>query len=138
MRKEGAMENSRNHQMPHWTVWLSVVLLLLGCGLVLNVFIKPPPQKMEDTIEVRNSTEQSEIGIKKKEMQQKVESIQEEKKELQKREVQYENKVEREQIKINVLHKQGKQNQKSVSVMSTMELYDFFARVNTQNNCGER
>ena len=138
MRKEGTMENSRNHQMPHWTVWLSVLLLIVGCGLVLSVFIKPPPKKIEGTTEVRYSIQQSEIELKKKEIQQKLESIQEEKKELQKREVQYENKVEREQIKINVLLKQNKQNKKSVSVMSAMELYDFFARVNTQNKYGER
>lgn len=132
------MENSRNHKMPHWTVWLSVLLLIVGCGLVLNVFIKPLPQKIEDATEIRNSTERREIGLKKKEIQQKLESIQEEKKELQKREVQYENKVEREQIKINVLLEQDKQNQKSISTMSAMELYAFFAGVNTQNNCGER
>jgi primosomal replication protein N len=137
-RKEGKMENNRNYQMPHWTVWLSVLLLFFGCGLVLSIFIKLPPQKQEEKTEVRNSIEQKAIELKKKEILQRVESIQKEKEVLQKREVQYENKVEKGEIKIKVLLRQNQQTQKSIDAMSAVELYGFFARINTQDNSRER
>jgi len=118
------------HSLPHWSVWVIVVLVFLGGGFAVSLFQRPCDENQNSMEEISPpSVEKMKIEKVKADLFKNVKSLKTKERELKKINEDYESKVEGEKRAIEILQYKNEKSTVPIDSMSAVELYDFFANV---------
>ena len=122
-------ENSygKKHDLPHWSEWLALVLLLIilsGLLTLLNKPVEMPPEntwkELENSIHEEKFRSRARTKVLQKEEVKLIEKVEG-----------YETRIKRENVQIEILEARLANENKAIDSLTFFELYLFFTRVDT-------